>query len=276
MTWSDGGIRPSHPDIIPADKDFGGANSANGVLIIGEKGLITTNINDSSPMMPKLFLNDGTTDFGPETGSTEEPEYGHQRKWVDACKAGFGSKEHKALTSSFDYAGPMTDRVWLTDRSGEKNRRLYQRENNMQWVTHEVWVPGRRTVAFVDWPRGMRMIDVDRSVVRQITYSPAWHAAPDDAGERFVCDTNFPDRGLHTFELDADPADDAEFLCASEASSEGKHWGGPFPYNDGPVAVEAAQHTHPHPRFSPDGSRVVFTSDKTGHAQLYEVMLDDE
>ena len=39
------------------------------------------------------------------------------------------------------------------------------------------------------------------------------------------------------------------------------------------IAVEAAQHTHPHPRFSPDGSRVVFTSDKTGHAQIYEVML---
>ena len=95
------------------------------------------------------------------------------------------------------YAGPLTDRVWLTDRSGAKNRRLYQREDKMQWVTHEVWVPGRRTVAFVDWPRGMRMIDVDRGVVRQLTYSPAWHAAPDDAGERFVCDTNFPDRGLH-------------------------------------------------------------------------------
>jgi predicted dehydrogenase len=113
MTWSDGGIRPSRPQIIPADKDFGGENSNNGVLIMGEKGLITTNINDSSPMMPKLYLNDGTTEFGPETGSTEEPEYGHQRKWVDACKAGFDSKEHKALTSSFDYAGPMTETVLM-------------------------------------------------------------------------------------------------------------------------------------------------------------------
>ena len=109
----------------------------------------------------------------------------------------------------------------------------------MQWVTHEVWVPGRRTVAFVDWPRGMQMIDVDRGVMRRLTYFPAWHAAPDDAGTRFVCDTNFPDRGLHTFDVDDDPADDAEPLCASEATSEGKHWGGPFPYNDGPVAVEA-------------------------------------
>ncbi|EKF56354.1 dehydrogenase-like protein [Galbibacter marinus] len=113
MTWSDGGIRPSHPDIIPADSDIGGSESANGVLIHGENGIISTNINDSSPMMPKLYLNDGTTEFGPEGDVMEEPEYGHHRKWVDACKAGFNSKEHKGLTSSFDYAGPMTETVLM-------------------------------------------------------------------------------------------------------------------------------------------------------------------
>ena len=113
MTWSDGGIKPSHPDIIPADSDIGGRDSANGVLIIGEKGIISTNINDSSPLMPKLYLNDGTTEFGPEVEKSDEPEYGHQRKWVDACKAGFNSSEHKELTSSFDYAGPMTETVLM-------------------------------------------------------------------------------------------------------------------------------------------------------------------
>ena len=81
--------------------------------MIGEKGIITTNINDSSPLMPKLFLNDGTTDFGPEIEKMTEPEYGHQRKWVDACKAGFNSNEHRGLTSSFDYAGPMTETVLI-------------------------------------------------------------------------------------------------------------------------------------------------------------------
>ena len=113
MTWSDGGIRPSHPEFVPADHDIGGTNSANGVLIIGEKGLISTNINDSSPLMPKLYLKDGTTESVPEADANGEPEYGHQRKWVDACKAGFDSKEHKALTSSFDYAGPMTETVLM-------------------------------------------------------------------------------------------------------------------------------------------------------------------
>jgi len=113
MTWMDGGIRPSHPDIIPPDHDLGGANSANGVMMIGEKGIITHNINDSSPLMPKLYLYDGTQEFGPDRIEGTEPEYGHQRKWVDACKAGFGSAEHKALTSSFDYAGPMTETVLM-------------------------------------------------------------------------------------------------------------------------------------------------------------------
>ena len=47
----------------------------------------------------------------------------------------------------------------------------------------------------------------------------------------------------------------------------------PDGYNDGPREVYAPQHTHPHPRPSPDGSRVLYTSDASGHAQLYEVML---
>jgi oligogalacturonide lyase len=57
------------------------------------------------------------------------------------------------------------------------------------------------------------------------------------------------------------------------ASSIGTHWNGPFPYNHGPVKVHAPQHTHPHPRFSPDGRWVIFTSDRSGHAQLYECEL---
>ena len=85
MTWSDGGIRPSHPDIIPANNDIGGKGSANGVMIHGKKGIISTNVNDSSALQPKLYLKNGETDFGPETQDFET-EYGHQVKWVDASR----------------------------------------------------------------------------------------------------------------------------------------------------------------------------------------------
>lgn len=163
---------------------------------------------------------------------------------------------------------PVTDRVSVTDRSGVNNRRPHAREHPMQWVTHETWLPGTREIAFVDWPRGMGAVHADTGAVRRITDFPAWHAVSDATGARIVCDTTRPDRGLHLIGGDGP----ALFLCASEALNRGAHGGGPFPYNDGPVAVEAAQHTHPHPRFAPDGSRIVFTSDRSGHAQIHEVM----
>ncbi|SVD54370.1 uncharacterized protein METZ01_LOCUS407224, partial [marine metagenome] len=53
----------------------------------------------------------------------------------------------------------------------------------------------------------------------------------------------------------------------------GEHWAGPFPYAAGPIKVYAPQHTHPHPSFSPDSTCIVFTSDRSGHAQIYEVMV---
>lgn len=109
MEWSDGGIRPAHPELIPADDFIGDPNNANGVMMIGEKGIITTGVYGYNP---RLYLpgEEVTTYEQPEEN---EPEHGHQRKWIDAVKAGFNSDEHKALTSSFDYSGPLTETVLM-------------------------------------------------------------------------------------------------------------------------------------------------------------------
>ena len=172
------------------------------------------------------------------------------------------------------YAGPLTNRVWVVARDGSGNRNPYPRTDRTQWITHESWIPGTRELAFVDWPRGMKAVDIDTGAVRDITAFPAWHAISDSRGERIVCDTTFPDRGLHVFSARGGNGA-ARRLCCPRASNAGEHWGGPFPYNDGPIEVYAPQHTHPHPRFSPDGSRVIFTSDATGNAQLYECVLEE-
>lgn len=169
----------------------------------------------------------------------------------------------------FFYAGPLTDRVWVVHRDGSGNRRLYHRRPG-EWITHESWLPGTRELAFVDWPRGVRCVQVDTGVERRVASFNAWHAVCNPAGTLMVADTNFPDIGLQLF----DPRDgvgEPTTLCFPQASSVGEHWNGPFPYEHGPVAVHAPQHTHPHPSFSPDGARMVFTSDRTGHAQVYEV-----
>ena len=109
MTWTDGGIRPSHPDLIPPNDDLGEPGGYNGVMMIGEKGIITTGVYG---MNPKLYLSGQPVQEAPKVVS-DEPEFGHQRKWIDAIVAGFDSPEHKALTSSFDYAGPLTETVLM-------------------------------------------------------------------------------------------------------------------------------------------------------------------
>lgn len=169
------------------------------------------------------------------------------------------------------YAGPLTDRVWVINRDGSNNRRLYQRTAE-EWITHETWIPGTRELAFVDWPKGVRSIQVDTGIERRVTAFNAWHPVCNRTGTLMVADTNFPDIGLQL----CNPLDGIGAprpLCYPAASSMGAHWAGPFPYGQGPIKVYAPQHTHPHPSFSPDSRLVVYTSDCTGHAQLYEVAI---
>ncbi|MBO0931391.1 Gfo/Idh/MocA family protein [Fibrella aquatilis] len=113
MTWADGGIRPFRPEQLPPDAPMGGDDG--GVIMIGDKGIITCGLYG---MSAKLY----TKGSGPVYSLTAEqstpqnkttPEWGHQVLWTEACKAGFNSKEHKALTSSFDFAGPLTESVLM-------------------------------------------------------------------------------------------------------------------------------------------------------------------
>ncbi len=115
MTWSDGGIKPFHPDLIPADDYMGEPSSANGAMLIGSKGIMVCGTYGINPVM---YLNNGekvsmSENYLADNPLVSLPEFGHQALWAQACKAGFGSKEHRALTSSFDYAGPMTETVLM-------------------------------------------------------------------------------------------------------------------------------------------------------------------
>ncbi|MBQ8653806.1 MAG: PD40 domain-containing protein [Clostridia bacterium] len=174
------------------------------------------------------------------------------------------------------FAGLLTDRVWVLDRKRGQARRIYTRNAAAkQWITHESWIPGRRELSLVDWPHGVLGVNVDTGAVRRIADFNAWHAVCNEDGTLMAADTNFPDRGIFLFDPRRE-GDAPRLLCCPEASCMGAHWAEPFPYDNGPVRVYAPQHTHPHPRFSPDGSKLVFTSDRSGTAQLYEINLKDK
>lgn len=140
MVWTDGGIRPSHPDLIPANEDLAGRGGNNGVMMIGEKGIITSDVYGRNPKMYKKGI---PTIIGSNQSknTNKEPEWGHPRKWIDACKAGFNSKEHLSLTSSFDYAGPLTETVLMGNiairsyllRRESNNRMNYYGRKKLLW-----------------------------------------------------------------------------------------------------------------------------------------------
>jgi predicted dehydrogenase len=124
MTWMDGGIRPFFPDLIPPKEILGGESPTNdnGFMIIGTKGIITGGLFG---MNAKVFLKNGDKLVVDKSqNKLNVPEYGHQLSWVEACKAGFNSPAHKALTSSFDYSGPLTETVLM----GNLAIRAYQQK----------------------------------------------------------------------------------------------------------------------------------------------------
>ena len=113
MIWMDGGIRPMHPDLIPASEPISNDGGQNGIILHGTKGLMTIGMYGQNP---KLYLNNGDKIEAPkpaQPATPSLPEYGHQALWTEACKAGFNSKQHKELTSSFDYSGPLTETVLM-------------------------------------------------------------------------------------------------------------------------------------------------------------------
>lgn len=189
------------------------------------------------------------------------------------------------------------------------DRKPLGKPGHFEWIVHETWNPGgmadgqwsmaeaeakdlkpetrhltpgapraRREIITANWPHGCIGIDIDTGATRNVCSFNAWHPSINRQGTRMCADTNFPDIGLQLF----DPRDGVgtpRTLCFPEATNEGKHWNTDHcPYDDedykqGKWKVYAPQHTHPHPAFSPDGRFVVFTSDRTGHSQVYEVAV---
>lgn len=144
FNWSDGGIRPFHPDLIPPEDDLGEPGSGNGVIMIGDKGVMTCG---TYGYHAKIYKNNGDVitmaeDYDSGYPNLDKPENGHQVSWVQACKAGFGSKEHKALTSSFDYSGPLTETVLMGNlgirsyalgKLGDRGRMEFYGRRKMLW-----------------------------------------------------------------------------------------------------------------------------------------------
>ena len=104
LHWMDGGIMPERPEELSPEEKMG--DNGGGAIIVGTKGKMMCSTYGNNPqLLPTSRTNENIL---PET-IARVPE-GHYVQWVNACIAGYGKKE---LSSSFDYAGPLTETILM-------------------------------------------------------------------------------------------------------------------------------------------------------------------
>jgi oligogalacturonide lyase len=168
------------------------------------------------------------------------------------------------------YSSDITQRMWLVQLDGSNDRPLYL-HGPEQWITHESWLGMTDEVIFTHWPYALKSIKKDSDTARVVSDFNVWHASSRIDGSLIISDTVCPDIGL---QLINPKTGEHWALCYPESSSQGTQWSEVTPAS-GEVTEKTygPQWSHPHPSFSPDGTMVIYTSDKTEHPQVYAAFV---
>lgn len=190
-----------------------------------------------------------------------------------------------------EFAGDPAPRMHRVRRDGNGMECLYEHGNG-EFVVHETFLGRTGDLVYTVWPFALWRMDWRTRERTRICEFNAWHITPNRAGDKVLCDTNHPDRGLHLIDV---ATGDARFLCESRASGGGSQWrtsryalsedfararseAGRTALSWMETATDTIygpQWTHPHPAFSPSERWVILTSDQSGHPQVYAFPLAD-
>lgn len=186
-----------------------------------------------------------------------------------------------------EFAADPAPRMHRMRADGTGLECLYEHGND-EFVVHETFLGRTGDLVYTVWPFALWRMNWETRERRLICEFNAWHITPDRAGRRVLCDTNHPDLGL--FLIDAESGARTA-ICQSRASSGGSQWktsryampedfaaarsaAGQSALSWMEVSTDTVygpQWTHPHPSFTPDERWVIYTSDVTGHPQVYAV-----
>lgn len=185
-----------------------------------------------------------------------------------------------------EFAADPAPRMHRIRRDGTGLECLYDHAND-EFVVHEAFLGSTGDLAYVEWPRALWRMDWTTRGRSLICEFNAWHIAPSRDGSRILCDTNHPDRGIFLIEARTGAR---RLLCLSQSSNRGSQWarsryalpedfaaarssvGTNLSWMENATdTVYGPQWTHPHPSFSPSERFAIFTSDRSGHPQVYAV-----
>ncbi|MES2331533.1 MAG: Gfo/Idh/MocA family oxidoreductase [Bacteroidota bacterium] len=111
LTWMDGGILPTRPEELGPNEMLGDGGDG-GAVFMGSKGKMMCGTYGKMPTLLPTSLT-AQANVPKTIARVPNGEAGHQAAWVEACLAGYGSKEAKNLSSNFDIAGPLTESVLM-------------------------------------------------------------------------------------------------------------------------------------------------------------------
>ena len=192
---------------------------------------------------------------------------------------------HPLEPAWIEFAADPAPRIHRVRRDGTGMECLYQHSND-EFVVHETFLGRTGDLVYTVWPHALWRMDWQNLERTLICKFNAWHITPNREGTLVLCDTNHPDLGIFLVEVESGRRYP---VCESKASSGGSQWkhsryalaedfaaarstlpSGTLSWMENAVdTVYGPQWTHPHPSFSPDERIVVFTSDRTGHPQVY-------
>ncbi len=197
----------------------------------------------------------------------------------DRCWLGHPNYRPNGKTIMFCHEGPwelVDSRIWFIDPDGRNLREGRKRagdrpagENGELWG-HEYWLADSSRAAYIYFPRrygldaSIRMLDPDTLVEDVLmSVSSYSHFISNRDNTQIVADGQ---EGLSDAIYLVDVAKKAEqVLCRHGSSMK--------PYVDPRTGQPNTQEVHPHPCFSPDGRRVVYSSDLHGGPAVYVVEL---
>jgi hypothetical protein len=197
---------------------------------------------------------------------------------------------HPTDNNLIEYAQDPAPRMWLIRRDGTGNTCLYEHGND-EFIVHETFLGETGDLIFTVWHYALKRMNLTTREISTIAAFNAWHIASNRAGTKVLCDTNHPDIGLQLVDV---ATGERQTICYPHSSNQGSQWRKDryalkedfeaaalqsereraLSWMEMKVdTVYGPQWTHPHPSFSADERWVVYTSDESGHAQVYAVEL---